>query len=406
MAMMQTDDIPVLDLAAHLGARESVFLERLTELVGVDSGTGSVGGVNRMVDLCAGWLASDGWHVDRRPLDAAGEPLGDLMVAELTGGAVGTTLLIGHTDTVFPDGTAAARPLAVNGDRITGPGVCDMKGGLVCGILAVEALRATGTDFGRVVFVFNPDEEVGSPASRSHISRCALEADAVFVLEAARASGAVVTARKGVTNAHLTFHGRAAHSGVEPEKGRSAVLAAAHATIAVQALNGRWDGTTFNVGVSHGGSRVNVVPELASLAVEIRSTSDASLTAAERELRAIADRPVVEGVTTTLESIREHGPMERSEATAGLFELARSYAGRLGFPLEEAATGGASDANRTAAMGVPTLDGLGPVGGDDHSPAEWIDRSSLVPRTAMLAALIASVQPGAGRSTSPASTGA
>jgi glutamate carboxypeptidase len=189
---------------------------------------------------------------------------------------------------------------------------------------------------------------------------------------------------------------RRRHSGVEPEKGRSAVLAAAHATIAVQALNGRWDGTTFNVGVSHGGTRVNVVPELASLAVEIRSTSDASLSAAERELRAIADRSVVEGVTTTLESIREHGPMERSEATAGLFELARSYAGRLGFLLEEAATGGASDANRTAAMGVPTLDGLGPVGGDDHSPAEWIDRSSLVPRTAMLAALIASVQPAAG----------
>lgn len=394
--MVPKDDAPVLDLAAHLRTREGVAVDRLRELVAVDSGTGSVGGVNRMVDLCAGWLASDGWHVDRQPLETAHEPLGDLMVAELSGGAAGTTLLIGHTDTVFPDGTAAARPLAVDGDRITGPGVCDMKGGLVCGILAVEALRATGTPFGRVLFVFNPDEEVGSPASRGLISEHAQKADAVFVLEAARASGAVVTARKGVTNAHLAFHGRAAHSGVEPEKGRSAVLAAAHATIAVQALNGRWDGTTFNVGVSGGGTRVNVVPEHASLAVEIRSTTDASLTAAEQELRAIADRPGVEGVTTTLELTREHGPMERSDATAGLFTLARSYAGRLGFELEEAATGGASDANRTAAMGVPTLDGLGPVGGDDHSPAEWIDLSSLVPRTAMLAALIASVQPRAG----------
>lgn len=394
--MMPTHDPPVLDLAAHVGAREDIFIERLRELVEVDSGTGSVRGVNRVVDLCAGWLASDGWTVDREPLEAAGEPLGDLMVAEHAGGSSGTALLIGHTDTVFPDGTAAAWPLVVDGERITGPAVCDMKGGLVAGILAVEALRATSTPFGRVIFVFNPDEEIGSPASRAHISKRAGEADAVFVLEAARANGAVVTARKGVSNARMDFSGRAAHAGVEPEKGRSAVLAAAHMTIAVQSLNGRWDGTTFNVGVSRGGSRVNVVPEYASLTVEIRSMSDASLTAAEQELRSFADRSFVEGVTTTIELTREHGPMERSEASAQLFARARSYAARMGFTLDEAATGGASDANLTAAMGVPTLDGLGPIGGDDHSPAEWIDRASLVPRTAMLAALIGSVQPGSG----------
>ncbi len=392
--MMPTHDPLVLDLAAHIGAQEEVFIERLRELVAVDSGTGSVGGVNRVVDLCADWLASDGWVVARQPLEAAGEPLGDLMVAEHAGGSAGTALLIGHTDTVFPDGTAAARPLVVDGERITGQGVCDMKGGLVSGILAVEALLATSTPFGRVIFVFNPDEETGSPASRAHISKRARKADAVFVLEAARANGAVVTARKGVSNARMDFSGRAAHAGVEPEKGRSAVLAAAHMTIAVQSLNGRWDGTTFNVGVSSGGSRVNVVPERASLAIEIRSRTEASLTAAERELRLLADRSVVEGVTTTLELTREHGPMERSEATVELFTRARLFADRLGFTLEEAATGGASDANLTAAMGVPTLDGLGPIGGDDHSPAEWIDRASLVPRTAMLAALIGSVQPG------------
>jgi glutamate carboxypeptidase len=357
----------------------------------VDSGTGSVEGVNEVVERCAGWLLADGWSLDRHAVAGPSGPFGNLIVAEQDGGAPATTVLIGHTDTVFPDGTAAARPLKLDGDRILGPGVCDMKGGLVSGILAVEALRATDTAFGRVIFVLNPDEEVGSPASRPFIRERASAADAVFVLEAARASGAVVTARKGITTVNMDFTGRAAHSGVEPEKGRSAVLEAAHATIAVHALNGRWDGTTFNVGVSHGGTRVNVVPEHAALTIEIRSATEATLRAAEEEFVRLADRSVVPGVTMTLEMSREHDPMERSEGTAALFERARSIARHLGLDLEEAATGGASDANITAGMGVPTLDGLGPVGGDDHSPAEWIQRSSLVPRTALLAALIASV---------------
>jgi glutamate carboxypeptidase len=336
-------------------------------------------------------LESGGWRIGTHPI--AG--YGDLVVAAIDGGSTGRVLLIGHTDTVFPDGTASARPFRVDGDRLLGPGVCDMKGGLVAGILAVEALRATATPFGGVTFVLNPDEEVGSPSSRRYVSEHAQGADAVLVLEAARENGAVVTARKGVTNAHIRFEGRAAHAGVEPEKGRSAVLEAAHKTIAVQALNGRWDGTTFNVGTSRGGSRINVVPEHAELTVEIRSMTEAALTSAERELRSLVERGDVPGVRTTLDLVREHGPMERSDGTAALFERARSFAAELGLSLEEAATGGASDANVTAAMGVPTLDGLGPVGGDDHSPAEWIERASIVPRTAVLAALIGSVGPAA-----------
>ena len=381
----------VAQLATHLEGREEAFVERLGELVAVDSGTGSVEGVNLVVARCADWMRTDGWSVERHAVAGPSGPLGNLVVAEQDGGGSGTTLVIGHTDTVFSDGTAAARPLRLDGDRILGPGVCDMKGGLVSGILAVEALRSTGTAFGRVIFILNPDEEVGSPASRPFIKERASQADAVFVLEAARENGAVVTARKGITNVRMEFTGRAAHSGVEPQKGRSAVLEAAHATIAIHALNGRWDGTTFNVGVSQGGTRVNVVPERAALTIEIRSTTEAALTAAEGELRSLAERNVVPDVTTMLEMSREHDPMERSDGTKVLFARARSIAGHLGLTLEEAATGGASDANTTAGMGVPTLDGLGPVGGDDHSPAEWIQRSSVVPRTALLAALIASV---------------
>jgi glutamate carboxypeptidase len=392
-----TEGSAVRALLDHLDRRRSVFVERLRELVSVDSGTGSVVGVNRTGDLCERWLRDDGWQIARHPMDRSGTPFGDLLVAEHDGGGAGTALLIGHTDTVFPDGTAASRPLRVEGGRIYGPGVCDMKGGLLCGVLAVEALRATRTSFGHVIFLLDPDEEVGSPASRASIAEHARRADAVFVLEAARENGAVVTARKGVTNARVRFHGRAAHAGVEPEKGRSAVLAAAHLTIAVHDLNGRWDGTTFNVGLSDGGSRVNVVPESASLSIEIRSTNEAALGAAEEELRRLAGRSAVPDVAADLEMTREHGPMERSDATAALFDRARSLAAELDLALDEAATGGASDANITAALGVPTLDGLGPIGGDDHSPAEWIDLSSFAPRSAILAALIAGVQAGASR---------
>jgi glutamate carboxypeptidase len=383
----------VRDLADHLKGREADFVERLRELVAIDSGTGSVVGVDGVVDACSRWLHADGWRIERHPLDGPSGPLGDVMVAEHDGGAPGTALLIGHTDTVFADGTASARPLRVESDLIYGPGVCDMKGGLVAGILAVEALRSTGTPFGRVLFIFNPDEEIGSPTSRDLIRERAPEADAVFVLEAARANGAVVSARKGITNARLEFRGRAAHAGVEPEKGRSALLAAAHATIAIHQLNGRWDGTTFNVGIAQAGTRVNVVPEHAVLTLEIRSTTDASLRAAEAELARLAESVAVPDVVADLELIPEHVPMERNDATVALYERARSLARGLGIALDEAATGGASDANITSAIGVPTLDGLGPVGGDDHSPAEWIQLSSVVPRTAILAALIASVEP-------------
>src|SRR6266566_1114338 len=200
----------VARLATYLEGREEAFVERLGELVAVDSGTGSVEGVNRVLERCADWLRTDGWSVERHAVHGPSGPLGNLVVAEQEGGGSGTTLVIGHTDTVFSDGTAAARPLRLDGDRILGPGVCDMKGGLVSGILAVEALRSTGTSFGRVLFVLNPDEEAGSPASRPFIRERAAHADAVFVLEAARENGAVVTARKGITNARMEFAGRAA----------------------------------------------------------------------------------------------------------------------------------------------------------------------------------------------------
>jgi glutamate carboxypeptidase len=232
--------------------------------------------------------------------------------------------------------------------------------------------------------VANPDEEIGSPFSTPRVRALVAEHDAALVLECARANGDIVSARKGVADLHLRFEGRAAHAGVEPEKGRSAVLAAARAVVALHALNGRWPGVTLNAG-----TRPNVVAAECLVKLDVRGVHADEFEAAQAEVSRIVGEPAVDGVTTGVERIAFHPPMEPSPANRRLAELAVTVAGELGFELRHTTTGGASDANTTSAAGLPTLDGLGPIGGDDHSADEWLDLSSVVPRTAMLAALIA-----------------
>ena len=199
--------------------------------------------------------------------------------------------------------------------------------------------------FGRVTYVCNPDEEIGSPFSAPVIRELAPAHDAAFVLEGARANGDIVSARKGISDYTIVFHGRAAHAGVEPEKGRNAVLAAAHAMIGIQGLNGRWPGVTVNVGVATGGTRTNVVPERCALHVDIRSPDAAALDEAEREVERIAGATEVPDVTVEVRANRWHRPMEKSEDAQRLVDLAKGIASELGFDLRDAATGGASDAN-------------------------------------------------------------
>jgi glutamate carboxypeptidase len=242
-----------------------------------------------------------------------------------------------------------------------------------------------------ITFVANPDEEIGSPFSTPFIRELAPAHDAVLVLECARANGDIVSARKGIADYHLAITGRAAHAGVEPEKGRSAILEAANLVLALHALNGRWPTVTVNAGVIRGGTRPNVVAEQCELQVDLRAAGAEAFQAAAAEVERLAASPTVADVRTDLRRIASHPPMEKGQASARLVATAVAIAGELGFELKDAATGGASDANTTAALGVPTLDGLGPVGGDDHSVDEWLDVDSIVPRTTLLAGLIARV---------------
>jgi glutamate carboxypeptidase len=259
------------------------------------------------------------------------------------------------------------------------------------GMGAVASEGDTALPFERLTFVANPDEEVGSPSSTPIIREIARTVDACFVLECARANGDIVSSRKGILDARLTVHGRAAHAGVEPEKGRSAILAAAHLVPALHALTGRWPGVTCNVGVIGGGTRPNVVPEEARLDVDLRAVTREHLEAAEATMRALIAEPAVPDVTIEMEPQARWWPMERLERSGRLVELAIELAGRLGFELHDTATGGASDANTTAGMGVASLDGLGPIGGMDHSPAEYLELDSIVPRTSLLAGLLLAV---------------
>jgi glutamate carboxypeptidase len=373
------------------------YLEDLATLVNVDCGSYTKAGVDRVGRWTARFLERLGATVETRP-DAT---LGDTVIGTFDGRRGGPrALLIGHLDTVFPEGTVQARPFRIEAGIARGPGVTDMKSGLLAGLYALLALRALGTDeedevadlpFERLVFVANPDEEIGSPSSSPHIRELALEADVCFVLECARANGDIVSARKGTVDLRLTVKGRAAHAGVEPEKGRSALLEAAHQTIALQALNGRWPGVTVNVGVIRGGIRPNVVPEEAVLEVDLRATTREDLQSAEAAVQGLATAPTVPDVTVGVEEMGRHWPMERLERSGRLVDHAVAIAARLDFPLADCATGGASDANTTAGLGIPTLDGLGPIGGNDHSPAEYLEVDSIVPRTTLFAALLLAV---------------
>jgi glutamate carboxypeptidase len=375
-------------LQAAVAARYARYVGDLASLVGIDCGSYTPAGVNRVADAVSGTLKELGASVERIahvPTDGERQ-LGDLVIGRL-GGSGPRLLLIGHMDTVFEPGTAAQRPFKVDGDRATGPGVSDMKGGLLAGLHGLAALRSVDRR-PSVTFVANPDEEIGSPFSTAHIRELIGEHDAALVLECARANGDIVSARKGIADYEVTITGRAAHAGVEPEKGRSAILEAANQVIALHALNGRWPSATVNAGVIEGGTRPNVVAATCRIEVDLRASSVSEFEMAAAEMEGIVTRPTLEGVSATLRKAAFHPPMERTPGNARLAELAIKIAAELGFELRDALTGGASDANTTAAAGLPTLDGLGPVGGDDHSADEWLDLTSVVPRTTLLAALI------------------
>ena len=374
-------------LLDYLNSRLDNYLSDLRSLVAIDSGSEYKEGVNRVQDWLQARLEALGCVVERYP-----EALyGDHLLATLRGDGAGKIVLLGHSDTVYPEGTAAQRPMTIVDDIIHGPGICDMKAGLLSGIYALEALQAFGFhDFGTIAFLSVSDEETGERCSPPLIRATSQGADAVLTLEAARENGDIVTARKAIAWYTLEARGRSAHAGVEPEKGRNAIMGLAQVLHALNQLNGCRPDVTINVGTIDGGSRPSVVPDLARAQLDLRAWSQNDMDAAALAMDSIVTSAAVDGLSFKLTQQRDSvaPPLEYTRGVQHLEKLAQSVAQELDFTLHGARTGGSSDICFAAETGAPGLDGLGPIGGLDHGPNEYIELSSIVPRTALLAGLV------------------
>lgn len=296
-------------------------------------------------------------------------------------------LMLGHFDTVWPVGQLSRMPLKRDGGRLYGPGVFDMKAGIALAALATRAvLEAGGFGHCRAVMLWTTDEEIGSGTSRGVIEAEAVRSDAVLVLEPSLPGGALKTSRKGVGQFEIVARGVSAHAGLDPGKGVSAVRELARQIVAIDDLQDPARGVTLTVGVISGGTRTNVVPDLARASVDARANTVADAARVERALKAL--QPEIAGARLEVTGGFDRPPLERSAGVVKLFELARRVAAEIGATLEEGSAGGGSDGNFTAALGVPTLDGFGAVGDGAHALHEHVEIEALVARAAIIAGVL------------------
>jgi glutamate carboxypeptidase len=369
---------------AHLENRLEHFMDELQQLVHMDSYSYEKEDVNQVVDWLERRFRHSHFQVERFPNAASGDDL----LATRRGSGSGRIMLLGHSDTVYPRGTTATRPMISEGDKILGPGTADMKAGYLAGIYAIEALDGIDFDaYEHIQFLIVSDEEIDERHAIPLIRQVSREADVVLTLEAARANGDIVVARKGVRSFTVEAHGHAAHSGVEPEKGRNAIVALADRILALNQLNDPAQGISVNPGVIDGGRLRNIVPDYARLRFEARAFSQAELDSTTSKIEALFAQPLNE-VRFTIHWEQTSPPMPSTESIALLEQMTQAIAIELGFSVRGAYTGGAADAAFAAEEGIPVLDGLGPIGGLDHSPDEYILKSSIIPRIALLAHLI------------------
>jgi glutamate carboxypeptidase len=352
-----------------------VYLARLSLLCGCDSPTGDAEAVDRAGALISGWAAEAGLALDSFPT-----PGGAHLRASLRGGGSGRVLLVGHHDTVWPLGVAAERPLRVEGERALGPGSADMKGGLLVGLAAMERLAQGGRDgFALVELHSLPDEEarVGPPAHTDLLAG----ADAAIVLECGREDGAIVSSRKGATWIHVEARGVGAHAGQDAARGRSALHAAIDELGRIERLANARPGLRVTATNLLSDGPDNTVSERARLTFDVRADSSEALAWAVEQAGFFREHP---GVALSGTKASGFPPMELSERLVGraLEELERA-----GAVARDEHAGGASDGCWTSSLGVPTVDGLGPVGGCDHSEDEWIDIGSVGPRIEVVARL-------------------
>ncbi|REJ34086.1 MAG: carboxypeptidase [Bacillota bacterium] len=350
------------------------MLQLLEQLVNIDSGTGHAPGIEAILDILEPRLAELGLATRRFP-----SPVGPHLVAD--GSREPRVLLMGHIDTVFPVGTAAQRPFRIEGGRAYGPGVMDMKAGIVSMLYVLKALALQGLhQHARVII--NADEEISSPHSRALVAQYGPECRAAFVFEPARSMQEVITLRKGVGDVTITVKGRAAHAGAAPQDGLSAVQELARITLALHALTDLERGVSVNVGVVSGGTARNVVAEQALARVDLRFPTKADGERLMESIRAVCT-PSHPGYEIQVTGGITRPPLERRPEIEALFAHVQAAGRALGLELVQSSSGGVSDGNLIADAGVPVIDSIGPVGGNAHSDDEYLEVDSIVPRAAL-----------------------
>jgi glutamate carboxypeptidase len=374
------------DLQRSVEQRQDEMLAMLEQLVEVESPSHNKAAVDRAGALVAGWCEALGGRVKLHRQ----REYGDLLEARFqrqVRSREKPILLLGHLDTVWEMGALARMPWRRDGNHIGGPGVLDMKAGVVMALTAVKALMELQALSRPVILLLHSDEEVGSPCSRALTERTAQQCEAVYVLEPGQGElGAYKTARKGVGNYRVTVSGVAAHSGVDFGSGHSAILELAYQIECIREFTDLERGLTVNPGVIAGGTASNVIAAQAWAEVDVRVARLADAARIDRQFRKLRVRD--RGCRLEINGGLNRPPMERTAAIGKLFRKAQVIAAELGFSLDEASTGGGSDGNFTAALGIPTLDGMGAVGGGAHADHEFILVDHLVPRTTLLAAMM------------------
>lgn len=368
-------------ISSYLDGKVEELEFLLSTLVNIDSGSYDYGGVARVIQTLAVSLKEIGYQVDIKKTSEAPN-----LVTKKFGTGEKKILLVGHADTVFERGTALSRPYKIEGDKIIGPGVSDMKAGLVTIVYALKALENIHfTGYREITVIIGGDEEIGSPSSKQIYENEAADADACFVFEPGRADGSLVSARKGVGSFNLTLLGLPAHAGESPEKGASAIKELAHKILALEKLNELYKGVTLTVGIISGGTRANVIPEKATAEIDVRLPDLQTAHEIIDRIKEICKRTADSRIQVILEGELNRPPMIKTEGTEYLLNIVKDMGSILDMEITDTTTGGASDGNFIAALGVPVLDGMGPTGDNYHRADEFIYRKSLLQKTKLTA---------------------
>ncbi|MCG7344247.1 M20 family metallopeptidase [Sporosarcina sp. ACRSL] len=369
----------------YLQTKQTEMLQLLEKLVNIDSGSTHKEGIDEVGGILKSLYEELGFEVE-----VIEEPKnGNNMVITYQGNDNPTMLAVAHMDTVFRVGTASERPFTINGDRAYGPGVIDMKASQVALLYALKALKEKNpTALEKIQIILNGDEEIGSSTSRPLIEKYSEGKKYALIMEPARKDGSLVTARRGGGRYSVYVKGKAAHSGVEPQNGISAIEELAHKIIKLHALTNHEEGISVSVGIIEGGESVNTIAPTAVAHVDVRITYIEQAEVLDQKIKEICATSDVAGTSIELEGGINRPPMVKNQQTIDLLEIIKETGEELGIKVTDVATGGGSDASFTSAMGVATIDGLGPVGGNTHNEDEYLEIPTLVERTSLLAEVI------------------